>query len=341
MSLLGTTHRPLIESHDLLMLDLDGVVYVGGRQVDGVEERLRRARAAGSHVAFVTNNASRTPEQVADKLTGMGVAAASADVVTSAQAAARLVRSRFGPGATVLLLGGGGLEAAIRAEGLGTTRRPEDADVLVSGYGPDVVWRDVMRAATAVRDGLPYVASNTDLTIPTESGIAPGHGVLVATIAEFAGVVPEVAGKPARPLLDETIRRVGGERPLMIGDRLDTDIEGAHAVGVDSLLVLTGVSGLEDLVAAAPRQRPTYISPDLEGLFEAHAAPTVDGDRASHGGWQAVIEAGSVRVSGRGSLADWWRVIVTAAWVSLDTRGSVVDVTNLLPPSGPGPAEQE
>ena len=124
-----------------------------------------------------------------------------------------------------------------------------------------------------MRDGLPYVASNTDMTIPTPYGLAPGHGVLVQTISGFAGVEPTVAGKPEKPLMEETVRRVGGDRPLMVGDRLDTDIEGAHAIDVPSLLVLTGVSWLEDLAAATPELRPTYISPTLEGLFEPHPVP--------------------------------------------------------------------
>ena len=115
-------------------------------------------------------------------------------------------------------------------------------------------------AAVLIRDGLPYVASNTDGSVPTEFGLAPGHGALVRLISEFAGVEPVVAGKPSRPLLDETIRRVGGERPLMVGDRLDTDIEGAYRIGVDSLLVLTGVTGLEELAAASRVSDPAAAS---------------------------------------------------------------------------------
>ena len=141
---------------------------------------------------------------------------------------------------------------------------------VASGYGPDVRWRDIMRVSTLVRDGLPYVASNADLTIPTPYGLAPGHGVLVRTITGFAGVDAIVAGKPEKPLMEETVLRVGGDRPLMVGDRLDTDIEGAHAIDAPSLLVLTGVTWLEELAAAPPRLRPTYISPTLAGLFEPH-----------------------------------------------------------------------
>ena len=131
---------------------------------------------------------------------------------------------------------------------------------LCTGYGPEVLWRDIMRAAVLVRDGLPWVASNTDMSIPTDFGIAPGHGVLVDMLSRFSGVTP-ASGREARATaLEETIRRVGGSRPLMVGDRLDTDIEGAHNVGVDSLLVLTGVSGLHDLASALPNRNDRTTS---------------------------------------------------------------------------------
>lgn len=333
--MLKASEEPLLASYDLTMFDLDGVVYVGGEAIPGVAERLRRVRDTGVHLAFVTNNASRTPENVAERLTTLGIEATAADVVTSAQAAARVVKERFGPDAAVLLLGGRGLEAALAAEGLRITNEPSEAAAVVSGYGPDVLWKDVMRAATLVRAGLPYVASNTDLTIPTDYGLAPGHGVLVGAIAGFADVEPIVAGKPARPLMEETIRRVGGERPLMVGDRLDTDIEGARAVGVDSLLVMTGVTHLAELVAAGPQLRPTYISPGLEGLFEAHGVPAQDDGQTQLGGWQGSVDDGALVVRGEGSSADWWRVVAAAGWDALDTSGSVVDVMHLRPPDLP------
>ena len=330
--MLKASEVPLLEGYDLTMFDLDGVVYVSGRAIDGVAERLQRVRDAGVHLAFVTNNASRTPEKVAANLVKLGVAATAADVVTSAQAAARVIKDRFGADSRVLLLGGVGLESALAAEGLTVTTEPGEAAAIVSGYGPDVLWKDIMRAATLIRDGLPYVASNTDLTIPTDYGLAPGHGVLVRTLTDFAGVEPIVAGKPARPLMDETIRRVGGDRPLMVGDRLDTDIEGAHAVGVDSLLVMTGVTHLAELVAATPELRPSYISPDLEGLFEPHPAPELDAEGARLGGWQACVEGDALRVVGEGRDADWWRVVAAASWAALDATGTPVDATALEPP---------
>ena len=330
--MLEESTSPVVEAHDLVMFDLDGVVYVGDEAVDGVAGRIDRIRETGTHVAFVTNNASRTPDKVAAKLAKVGVTASADDVVTSAQAAARVLADEHGAGASILLLGGEGLRVALVEAGLEPVDDPDGAVAVVSGYGPDVRWRDIMRVSTLVRDGLPYVASNTDMTIPTPYGLAPGHGVLVRTISEFAGVRPRVAGKPEKPLMEETVRRVGGERPLMVGDRLDTDIEGAHAIGVPSLLVLTGVSRLEDLATATPELRPTYISPTLEGLFEPHPVPREGAGGVELGGWTARVDDGRLTVDGEGDEADWWRVAATACWQHLDASGTAADLGDTTPP---------
>ena len=192
---LGASEEPLATAYDLAMLDLDGVVYIGREAVPGAAGHLADARKAGIRLAFVTNNASRPADDVAAHLRDLGVDAETDDVVTSAQAAARVLRDRFGAGAAVALLGGRGLETALRAEGLVPVAVGDDAVALVSGYGPDVLWRDVMRAAVLVRDGLPWVASNTDLTFPAAFGVAPGHGVQVQMLRTFTGVDPVVDRK--------------------------------------------------------------------------------------------------------------------------------------------------
>jgi len=182
-----------------------------------------------------------------------------------------------------------------------------------------------------VRDGLPWVASNTDLTLPTADGPAPGHGVLVDLLARFAGVEPTVAGKPRRPLLDETIRRVGGERPLMIGDRLDTDIAGAINAGIDSLAVLSGVSTLRDVATLPPDQRPTFVGPDLSALVATHAEVMVNGDSASCGPATATVEDDTVRVSqGEPGSLEAIRAVTTLAWALRDRSGRDVRVDGTL-----------
>jgi HAD superfamily hydrolase (TIGR01450 family) len=328
---LERSDRPLCEAYDLAMLDLDGVVYIGREAVPGAPAHVERARAAGMRVAFVTNNARRPPAAVAAHLRELGVEARDDDVVTSAQAAARVLLDRLGPGAPVVVLGAEGLVDAVDGAGLVPVGVTDKAEAVATGYGPEVLWRDIMRVAVRVRDGLWWVATNSDLTIPTSFGVAPGHGVLVETIQRFSGVDAVVAGKPSRPLLDETVRRVGGDRPLMVGDRLDTDIEGAHRAGMASLLVLTGVTRLRELVAARPEQRPTYLAADLAGLAEPHPDVRTESGVVELGGW-TVRADGAVEVRGSGSPADWWRAVAVASWDHLDRTGQHVATDGVEPP---------
>ena len=330
--MLGTSEEALCHGYDLAMLDLDGVVYISGEAVPGAAPHLAAAREAGMRLAFITNNAARTPQQVAGHLRELGVEAQEDDVVTSAQAAARLLVERFGPGARVVGLGSDGLDEVLRAAGLEPVGPEDEAVAIATGYGPDVRWSAIMRAAVLIRDGLPWVASNADHTIPTAFGVAPGHGVQVAMLRDFTGVEPVVAGKPERPLLDETVRRVGGQRPLMVGDRLDTDIEGARRIGLDSLLVLTGVTGLAELVAAPEEVRPTYVAPDLAGLLEPHQAPAHEAGEHSLGGWRGTVADGRLELTGDGRAEDWWRVVAAAAWQHLDEVGEPVDLGAVTPP---------
>jgi glycerol-1-phosphatase len=328
-----SSSEPLCRAHDLAMLDLDGVVYVGRDAVPGAAGHLAAAREAGLRLAFITNNASRPPSAVSEHLVELGVDATTDDVVTSAQAAAGVLLDRLGEGARVVLLGGEGLEVALRERGLEPVGVEDDADAVASGYGPAVLWGDIMRAAVRIRDGLWWVASNTDGSIPTPYGLAPGHGVLVDTVRRFTGVEPVVAGKPARPLLDETVRRVGGERPLMVGDRLDTDIAGGRAVDVETLLVMTGVTGLPELVAASEEERPSYVAADLGGLLEPHPAPQRDESGAWRGGgWTARVDDGALSVDGEGDPSSWWRVVAAAGWAWLDSSGTPADTAGLEPP---------
>ncbi len=327
---LRASTRPLCEAYDVAMLDLDGVVYVDGEAVPGAPAHLRRAREGGLSVAFVTNNASRTPEAVADHLHALGVPAERDQVVTSAQAAAALLRERLGEGTPVAVLGGAGLIEATEEVGLRPVGVDERALALVTGYGPEVRWREVMRAAVLIRDGTWWVATNTDSTMPTAYGVAPGHGLLVETLRRFSQVEPTVAGKPSPPLLRQTVERTAAARPLMVGDRLDTDILGGRNVGVDTLLVLTGVTGLRELVAVREHERPTYLSTDLGGLLSDHPAVSAGPDGAVEvGGWITRVERGACSISGEGSAEDWWRAVAVAAWTHLDRTGEVLTVDGL------------
>jgi HAD superfamily hydrolase (TIGR01450 family) len=313
-------------AYDTAMLDLDGVVYIGGDAIAGAAEHLERARAAGMHLAFVTNNASRTPEQVAKRLRALDVPAEPADVVTSAQAAARMMAHLVPAGSAVLLVGGEGLEFAMAEHELHVVRSAEDDPAgVLSGFHPDLGWRLLAEGAIAVGRGLPWVASNTDLTLPTARGQVPGNGTFVAAITAATGRRPEVAGKPETPLFDETVRRVGAKRPLVVGDRLDTDIEGANNSQAHSLLVMTGVTDLQAVACAPTCQRPSYVSASLAGLASAQTGVEVVGDPPAHqcGGWTATVdEAGTVELSGRGAIDDGLRAILAAAWEWSQRAGS-------------------
>jgi len=314
--LVDGSEEPLAARYDVCLLDLDGVLYVGPDAVPGAPEALRAARTAGMRAGFVTNNASRTPERVAAHLTRLGIPADADDVVTSGQAAASLVAAEVPPGSPVLVVGGEGLEVALRHRGLRPVSTLAEGPVaVVQGFSPDVGWRLLAEGAHAVRAGLPWIASNLDLTVPTPQGPAPGNGALVGVIAAATGRRPVAAGKPELPLHEEAMRRTGARRPLVVGDRLDTDIEGANRAGVPSLLVLTGVTGPADLLAAGPGLRPTYVSRDLTGLLTSHAPVRHQSpERWSCGGWSFSVGPDGLDLTGRGDVLDAVRVACVAVW---------------------------
>jgi HAD superfamily hydrolase (TIGR01450 family) len=310
--------RPLSEVYDAALLDLDGTVYIGRRAVPGAADAL--GKASGMRLAFVTNNASRTPNAVAALLKAIGVPATGDDVVTSAQAAARLLAERLPPGAPVLVVGGMGLRHALRALGLRpVSTAAERPAAVVQGYAPDISYDLIAEGAQAVAAGALFVGSNGDRTIPGGSRPPrPGNGSLLQVIRTATGVEPVITGKPEQPLHREAVMRTGAERPLVVGDRLDTDIEGAHNSGADSLLVLTGVTGPPALLTAPARQRPTFVAADLGGLLVPHPAVRPEGGGYACGGWHAAWTAGGDRITltGDGDPLDGLRAMCAAAWSS-------------------------
>jgi glycerol-1-phosphatase len=325
----GSTVAPSTE-YDVALLDLDGVVYVGPDAVPGVPDALIAARDAGMRLGFVTNNAARTPEEVAAHLTELGVPADPADVITSSQAAATVVAELFHEGARVLPVGGPGVAAALSAAGLTVVLRAEDDPVaVVQGYGREVGWAQLAEAVVAVRNGARHVATNTDATIPSPRGPLPGNGAMVGVVRDVTGVVPLVTGKPDPAMHAECVRRTGARRPLVVGDRLDTDIEGARAAGAASLLVLTGVSDPATLLAARPDHRPDLLSSDAGGLLIPHPAVTGAAPTWRCGGWSArraegddvlVLDAPTGRDDGDG--LDGLRALCVAHWSGHPTDGA-------------------
>jgi HAD superfamily hydrolase (TIGR01450 family) len=326
-------HLRSIALDDVALLDLDGVVYVGPVAVPGVPAALARATAAGMRLGFVTNNAARTPEQVAAHLSELGIPAGPDDVITSSQAAASVVSGLVGPGGRVLPVGGPGVAAALTAAGLTVVFRAEDGPAaVVQGYGPEVGWAQLAEAVVAVRNGARHVATNTDATIPSPRGVLPGNGALVGVVSTVTGQAPLVTGKPEPAMHAECVRRTGARRPLVVGDRLDTDIEGARRAGAASLLVLSGVATPADLLSAVPLHRPDLLASDAAGLLVAHPAVTATEGAWACGGWRVeetgdqftLLAAGAADTGGDG--LDGLRALAVAHWVRHPDDGVPADV---------------
>ncbi|HVN13374.1 MAG TPA: HAD-IIA family hydrolase [Kineosporiaceae bacterium] len=326
---------------DVALLDLDGVVYVGPDAVPGAAQAIAEAARRGLHSVYVTNNASRPPGVVADQLRRLEIPAGDGDVVTSAQLAAGILAGRLPPGAAVLVVGGAGLHEALTEEGLRpVTSMDDDPQAVVQGFAPEIGWRDLAEGARAVRAGLLWVATNLDLTVPTTHGPAPGNGTLVAAVAAAGGRPPdEVAGKPVPRAFSDAARRAGGRRPLVVGDRLDTDMEGARAAGLPGLLVLTGVTGVTELLAAGPEAHPDLVGHDLGALLEYHPEASAGPDGSGRCRDAAVsVRGGGFVVEDPGrDVVDLLRAACAAAWTApavLDPQ-PVVDAVHALEPGAP------
>ncbi|MGB9998180.1 HAD hydrolase-like protein [Streptomyces pseudogriseolus] len=324
--------QALNEAYDTALLDLDGVVYAGGEAIGHAVPSLAAARDCGMRLAYVTNNALRTPDAVAAHLTELGIPAEAGDVITSAQAVARLIADQVPQGSRVLVVGGEGLRVALRERGLVPVESADDDPAaVVQGYGgPELAWGRFAEACYAVARGVPWFASNTDLTIPSGRGIAPGNGAAVEVVRIATGAEPQVAGKPLPPMHRETILRTGAERPLVVGDRLDTDIEGAFNGGVDSLLVLTGVTDGAQLLAAPPRHRPTYVDADLRGLLAGQPEVAEAGGEFRCGGWTASAGAGRLELDGDGDPVNGLRALCAAAWTAAGEEACGLDADKAL-----------
>lgn len=325
MTVRMSTPSDLLSSrYDAMLLDLDGTVYHGARSIPGVAETVRKLRERGNRIRFVTNNASKAPGEVAAHLRGMDIDAEPAEVSTSAQAGAKLLGERLAPGASVLVVGAPALVAEVEAAGLRPVREAgEDVAAVVQGHWTETGWRHLAEACVAIRAGALWVACNVDATLPTERGQLPGNGSMVTALRTATGAEPEVAGKPAAPLLRTAAASAGAARALVVGDRLDTDIAGAVAAGLDSLVVLTGVATPAGLLAAGPAERPRYLAADLSALIEQADVLAV-GPRE---GWRVVVDGERLTASSTGSSdpLDLLRALCGLAWESGRTAVDAAD----------------
>ena len=335
-----------LDGYDAVLLDLDGTVIRGAETVPGAPDVVNELRQAGYAVQFVTNNASRTSEEIAEHLTALGVPTAAADIVTSGQAAGALLANRLPADAAVLVVGTDALAAEVRLAGLTpVAAASEDPVAVVQGHSPGTGWTRLAEACLAIRGGAIWVACNVDPTLPTERGLLPGNGAMVAALQVATDREPTVAGKPARALLDTAMDRAGAQRPLVVGDRLDTDIAGSRAAELDSLLVLSGVADAAALLAAPPQHRPSHLGADLRVLCGSIEQTRIQ----ARPGWRVEVADGSLLLHSEGTASDPWdalRTLCAAWWVEHsgqvqvcacdDTAAAALDRVGLGPSGSSG-----
>ena len=296
----------LAQDYDCLLLDLDGTVFRGNEPTPGSVDTLATIEA---RKLFVTNNASRAPGAVAEHLIAMGFTAKPDDVVTSAQSAARLLAAQLPSGSTVLVVGTESLADEVRNAGLLPVRQFSDDPVgVVQGHSPETGWAQLAEAALAIRAGALWVAANVDRTLPSERGLLPGNGSMVAALRTATDQDPQVAGKPEPTLLNDALARGQFDNPLVVGDRMDTDIAGANAAGLPSLMVLTGVNTAADMVYAIPGERPHFVSDDLRALNDTSSALRI----AAHPAWRVDVADDAVTVHWTGQDAQDALTVVRA-----------------------------
>lgn len=304
----------IAQHHDCLLLDLDGTVFRGHEPTPGAVETLASVQ---SRVLFVTNNASRDAGQVADHLRELGFTAAPDDVVTSAQSAARLLAEQLPANAKVLVVGTDALADEVRGVGLTPVREFADQPVaVVQGHSPETAWSALAEAALAIRAGALWIAANVDKTLPSERGLLPGNGSMVAALRTATDREPQVAGKPSPVLMANALARGHFESPLVVGDRLDTDIAGANAARLPSLMVLSGVNNAEDAIFAIPDERPDLLAEDLRALADDPDTLRI----TPHPGWRVDVDDDAVSVHSTGSdpgdVLSIVRAIAAAVWAA-------------------------
>jgi HAD superfamily hydrolase (TIGR01450 family) len=303
----------LAKAYDTALLDLDGVVYIGDDAVPGVIGALNQAHDDyGMTLTCVTNNASRSSQRVADHLQELGLKVTAEDVVTSAQAGATELAKLIPQGSKVFVLGSKDLAREVQLVGLIPSHDVSQTyDAMIQGYWPDMPFRILEFAASVLRTGVPWIATNMDMTIPTPTGVAPGNGTLITALGETVNRIPTlVAGKPETPLMQQSIDRTNAKRPLVVGDRLDTDIHGANNVGIDSLLVLSGVTTIEEILQAPIELRPTYLAWDASAVLIAQNGTETKDQITTCGGWKVA----SGDLLGQGDALDAVTAIAVAYW---------------------------
>jgi glycerol-1-phosphatase len=261
-------------SYDTLLADLDGVVYEGKHAIADAVESINSIASDGIHIGYVTNNSSRKPETISEQLGGFGLNVKPEEIIGSALTGAELLATLIPKGSKVLVVGGEGLRSRVTEFGFQVVDSADDQPAgVIQGFAPDVAWKHLAEAAFAIQNGAKWVATNSDWTLPQDRGLAPGNGTLVSAVHTAVGQLPVVAGKPEPAIFYTALKHFASNSALFVGDRIDTDIVGANRAGIDSALVMTGVSTRKELLGIDPSGRPKYILATLADLLKPYSAP--------------------------------------------------------------------
>jgi glycerol-1-phosphatase len=260
-------------NYDVLLADLDGVVYEGSKPIRDAVASINELQATGVQVGYVTNNSSRKQSTIAEQLREFGLSVQPKDIFSSGKIAVDLLQTKISPGAKVFVVGGEGLRSFVADAGFEIVTSSEDGpSAVIQGFAPDVSWKDLAEAAYSIQRGAIWIATNNDWTLPQERGIAPGNGTLVSAVHTAVGDFPIFAGKPEPAIFQAAALGMQAKRALFIGDRLETDILGANQAKLDSAIVLTGIASKKDVLAARAEERPTYVLETLADLLQDYPA---------------------------------------------------------------------
>ena len=261
-------------AYDTVLCDLDGVIYEGTHAIVDAPETINSFIASGIPVGYVTNNSSRKPETIAEQLLGFGIETSPSNVIGSAKTGVEILATLIPAGAKVLVVGGEGLRSRVVEAGFELVKSSDDQPAgVIQGFDPSVAWTDLAEASYSIANGAKWVATNQDWTIPREKGIAPGNGTLVSAVHTAVGQLPIVAGKPEPAIYKTAVEHFGAKRALFVGDRIDTDIRGANRAGIDSVLVMTGISTRKEVLGVKKEDRPTFIVATMAELLANYDEP--------------------------------------------------------------------
>lgn len=260
--------------YDVVLCDLDGVIYEGTHSIKDAPETINKLLSSSIPVGYVTNNSSRKPETIAEQLAGFGIQTSADNVIGSAKTGVEILSTLIPAGAKVFVVGGEGLRSRVIEAGFELVTSSDDKPAgVIQGFDPSVAWTDLAEASYSIANGAKWVATNQDWTIPREKGIAPGNGTLVSAVHTAVGQLPIFAGKPEPAIYKTAVEHFGAKQALFVGDRIDTDIRGANRAGIDSVLVMTGISTRKEVLGVKKEDRPTFIIGTMAELLRDYDLP--------------------------------------------------------------------